>query len=35
MSGNFAAALATALGRKVAAQPESAVHGGSINECLR
>jgi fructosamine-3-kinase len=35
MSGNLAAALAAALGHEVAAQPESAVHGGSINECLR
>lgn len=35
MSGNFVAALAAALGHEVATQPESAVHGGSINECLR
>lgn len=35
MSGDLAAAMAAALGREVAAKPESAVHGGSINECLR
>ena len=35
MSGDFAAAMAAALGHQVAAKPESAVHGGSINECLR
>jgi len=34
MNGNLAATLAAALGREVAAQPESAIHGGSINECL-
>ena len=35
MSADFAAALAAALGHEVAAAPETAVHGGSINECLR
>jgi protein-ribulosamine 3-kinase len=35
MSEGFAAALAAALGHDVSANPESAVHGGSINECLR
>ena len=35
MSGDIAAALAAALGHGVSAKPESAVHGGSINECLR
>lgn len=35
MNGNLAAALAAALGHEVALQPETAVHGGSINECLR
>ncbi len=35
MSEAFAAALAAALGHGVSGEPESAVHGGSINECLR
>jgi protein-ribulosamine 3-kinase len=34
MSTDLAAALAAALGHGVSAKPESAVHGGSINECL-
>ncbi len=35
MNGAFAAALAAALGRAVAAKPEAAVHGGCINDCYR
>ena len=35
MSEGLAAALAAALGHGVSAKPESAVHGGSINKCLR
>lgn len=35
MSGAFAAALATALGRAVEAEPEVVVRGGCINECFR
>ncbi|MEX0734002.1 MAG: fructosamine kinase family protein [Steroidobacteraceae bacterium] len=35
MSGAFAAALATALGRPVEAEPEAAVRGGCINDCFR
>jgi fructosamine-3-kinase len=35
VSGNLAAALAAALRREVAAMPETRIHGGSINECLR
>ena len=35
MSGDFAAALAAALGHEVAAAPEAAVHGGSISDCFR
>lgn len=35
MSGNLAAALAAALGRRVAAAPDAVVHGGSINDCCR
>lgn len=35
MSATLAAALAAALGRAVAADPEAAVHGGCINECFR
>lgn len=35
MNGDFAAALAAALGHEVAAAPEAAVHGGSINDCFR
>jgi len=35
MSQSLAAALAAALGRGVAPQPEAAVHGGCINDCFR
>ncbi|MSQ91567.1 MAG: fructosamine kinase family protein [Gammaproteobacteria bacterium] len=35
MSEDLAAAMAAALGHEVAAAPEAAVHGGSINDCLR
>ena len=35
MNAGFAAALAAALGRDVAAAPETTVHGGSINDCYR
>ena len=35
MNGNLAAALEAALGHGVSAKPESVVHGGSINKCLR
>jgi fructosamine-3-kinase len=35
MSGDFAAAMAAALGREVAAAPAAKVHGGSINDCYR
>jgi len=35
MSAAFAAALAAALGRGVAPQPETTVHGGCINDCFR
>jgi len=35
MSGAFAAALATALGRLVEVGPETAVRGGCINDCFR
>jgi protein-ribulosamine 3-kinase len=35
MSRGFAAAMAAALGREIAAAPEATVHGGSINECFR
>jgi fructosamine-3-kinase len=35
MSGDLAAAMAAALGREIAATPETMVHGGCINECFR
>ncbi|MDH4259254.1 MAG: fructosamine kinase family protein [Gammaproteobacteria bacterium] len=35
MSGELAAAMAAALGRKFAAAPEATVRGGSINDCFR
>jgi len=35
MSESFAAALAAALGSKLATVPEARVHGGSINDCFR
>ncbi|MGH8250908.1 MAG: fructosamine kinase family protein [Steroidobacteraceae bacterium] len=35
MKADFAAALAAALGRPVAPEPDATVHGGSINDCLR
>lgn len=35
MSEDLAAAMAAALGHEVAAAPEAAVHGGSINDCFR
>ena len=35
MSGDFAAALAAALGCTLAPAPDAKVHGGSINDCFR